>query len=89
MDVFQTLHVLLVVEDADYPTRDNLCVGESGNKMMDSINYERYSVIRQKHFKVKADNNVTNGALPPSGTSSSSSSFFLLLQVLHGPCALS
>ncbi|KAJ1490764.1 hypothetical protein T484DRAFT_1743391 [Baffinella frigidus] len=53
---------LLVVKAAkgDIPTRGTLFVGQSGNKMLDNIDYERYSVIHQKFFKMKAPNHGTN-----------------------------
>jgi len=69
---------LFVVKSAkgDSPTRATLFTGLSGNKMLDTINKERYTVIFQKYFKIKAGNNtVTNAAgqaaevgttLPPS-----------------------
>lgn len=49
---------ILVVKCArgDTPTRAMLFNGESGNKMMDSINKERYTVIAQKYTKLKAPN---------------------------------
>lgn len=69
---------MFVVKSAkgDSPTRATLFCGLSGNKMLDTINKERYTVIFQKYFKIKAGNNtVTNAAgqaaevgttLPPS-----------------------
>lgn len=49
-------HRLLVVKAArgDTPTRTTLFNGLSGNKMLDSINTERYTVVAQKWFKIKA-----------------------------------
>jgi len=38
----------------DTPTINTLFKGMSGNKMLDEINYERYSVIYQKWGKIKA-----------------------------------
>ena len=43
----------------DTPTRDNLFNGQSGNKMMDTINYERFSILQQKFIKMKAPNVAT------------------------------
>ena len=40
----------------DVPTRDSLFTGSSGNKMLDYINKERYTVLAQKFFKIKAPN---------------------------------
>lgn len=49
---------LMVVKSAkgDTPTRANLFAGTSGNKMLDYINVERYTVIAQKYFKITAPN---------------------------------
>lgn len=49
---------LLVVRAArgDTPTRDTLFNALSGNKMLDTINKERYSILYQKYFKIKAPN---------------------------------
>lgn len=59
---------LLVVKAAkgDTPTRDTLFNGLSGNKMLDTLNTERYSVIYQKYFKIKAPN---PGAVSTDGSS--------------------
>jgi len=40
----------------DTPTISTLFKGYSGNKMLDEINYEKYSVIYQKWGKIKAPN---------------------------------
>jgi len=40
----------------DVPTRGTLFVGNSGNKMMDDLNRERYTIIGQKYVKLKAPN---------------------------------
>lgn len=63
-------HRLLVVKCAkgDTPTRDTLFNGLSGNKMIDTINTERYSILASKVFKIKAGNSGTYGGyhqLPP------------------------
>lgn len=47
----------------DLPTRATLFNGLSGNKMIDTVNTERYSVILQKWIKLKAPNHGTTGAL--------------------------
>jgi len=47
----------------DTPTINTLFKGMSGNKMLDEINYERYSVIYQKWGKIKAPN-MTGGDAP-------------------------
>jgi len=46
----------------DTPTISTLFKGMSGNKMLDEINYERYSVIYQKWGKIKAPNNSVGRA---------------------------
>lgn len=45
----------------DTPTRATLYRGNSGNKMLDDINKERYTVIAQKFFKIKAPNQGVGG----------------------------
>lgn len=40
----------------DTPTRTTLFRGNSGNKMIDDINRERYTIVAQKFFKMKAPN---------------------------------
>jgi len=64
---------MLVVKCAkgDSPTRATLFNGLSGNKMLDTINKERYTVLFQKYFKIKAPNHSitgTNGAASEIGT---------------------
>lgn len=63
---------ILVVKAArgDTPTRATLFNGESGNKMMDSLNKERYTIIAQKFVKITAPNAGTRGGavgVPGSG----------------------
>lgn len=69
---------LMVVKAAkgDTPIRATLFNGLSGNKMLDSVNSERYTVLFQKFFKIRAPNsgvsdtagNTTEiGVLPPIG----------------------
>ena len=64
---------MLVVKCAkgDTPTRATLFTGLSGNKMLDTINSERYTVIFQKYFKIKAPNHgvsSTTGTTAEVGT---------------------
>lgn len=49
---------IMLVKSArgDTPTLATLYNGLSGNKMLDTLNYERYSVIYQKWGKIKAPN---------------------------------
>jgi hypothetical protein len=64
---------LMVIKAAkgDIPTRDNMFNGLSGNKMIDTFNKERFTILKQKWFKIKAPNPGTVGALEggliPSG----------------------
>lgn len=56
---------LLVIKAAkgDVPTRATLFNGLSQNKMMDTINTERYTVMFQKYFKMRAPGHgVSNGS---------------------------
>lgn len=55
---------VLIIRSAknDTPTRASLFYGQSGNKMLDKINNERYTVIAQKFCKIKAANTATQGA---------------------------
>ena len=55
---------MLVVKCAkgDSPTRATLFNGLSGNKMLDTINTERYTIIFQKYFKIKAPNPGISGS---------------------------
>lgn len=52
----------------DIPTRATLFAGLSGNKMLDTINSERYTVMAQKYFKIMAPNNATIGNLAAVGS---------------------
>jgi len=54
----------------DTPTINTLFKGLSGNKMLDDINYERYSVIYQKWGKLKAPNLSMGTGTAQDGTSS-------------------
>lgn len=38
------------------PDRTSLFTGLSGNKMLDTLNTERYTIIAQKYFKIKSPN---------------------------------
>ena len=54
---------IMVIKTArgDIPTRATLFVGLSGNKMLDNINRERYTVIAQKFVKMKAPGQTSIG----------------------------
>jgi len=54
---------LMLIRSAkgDTPTRASLFRGQTGNKMLDGINYERYSIVFQKIFKITAPNFGTAG----------------------------
>lgn len=56
---------ILVVRAArgDVPSAANLFTGLSGNKMMDTINRERYTIVAQKYAKLKSPN-MTAGDAP-------------------------
>jgi len=56
---------ILVIKSAkgDTPTSATLFNGLSGNKMMDTLNNERYTVIFSKYVKVKQGNAGGDGAL--------------------------
>lgn len=63
---------LMVVRSSrgDTPTRATLFVGQSGNKMLDSFNHERFSLLYQKWFKITARNMGSQGSasgVPNSG----------------------
>ena len=63
-----TFRLLLVrCARGDTPTRATLFNGLSGNKMLDTINKERYTVLFQKYFKIKAPNQSTTGAIDVGG----------------------
>jgi hypothetical protein len=54
---------LMIIKCArgDIPSRASLFTGISGNKMLDTFNTDRYTIIRQKYFKLKAPNAGTIG----------------------------
>jgi len=57
-----TFRLLLVRSSkGDTPTRASLFRGQSGNKMLDGINTERYTIVFQKIFKMTAPNFGTAG----------------------------
>ncbi len=63
---------LILVRSAkgDTPTRASLFRGQSGNKMLDGYNSERYSIVLTKAFKMTVPNTGTAGSaatsdLPP------------------------
>lgn len=55
---------LMIIKAAkgDTPTRATLFNGLSGNKMLDTVNTERYSVLFQKYFKIMAPNSTASTA---------------------------
>jgi hypothetical protein len=55
---------LMVIKSAkgDTPTGASLWKGQSGNKMLDTIDTERYTVIKQKWFKITSANSGTIGS---------------------------
>lgn len=63
---------IIVVKSArgDTPTTSTLFNGLSGNKMLDTLNYERYSVIYQKWGKIKAPPISTGESPSQAGTAS-------------------
>lgn len=70
-----TIRILVVkCAKGDTPTRATLFTGTSGNKMLDTLNTERYTVIAQKFVRLKAPNTGTQGPaivdniFGPSGT---------------------
>lgn len=61
-----TFRILIVkCAKGDSPERDTLFNNVSGNKMIDTINTERYTVIAQKWFKIKAPSPGTIGGVYP------------------------
>ena len=54
---------IMVIRSArgDVPTRATLYNGLSGNKMLDSINKERYTIVAQKFAKLTSRNTATIG----------------------------
>jgi len=53
----------------DTPTINTLFKGLSGNKMLDEINYERYSILYQKWGKIKNTANSVGDSAVQDGTS--------------------
>ena len=51
----------------DGNTVDTLFNGQSGNTLMDTINYERYSILQQKYVKMTAPNKGTKSGYGASG----------------------
>jgi len=63
-----TFRLMLVRSSkGDTPTRASLFKGQSGNKMLDGVNTERYSIVFQKIFKIKAPNFGTAGGAETTG----------------------
>ena len=54
---------LLVIKcpKGDTPTKSTLFNNISGNKMLDTLNTDRYTIISQKFFKLKSPNIASNG----------------------------
>lgn len=71
---------LLIVKCAkgDTPTRATLFTGLSGNKMIDTLNTERYTILTQKFFKIKAPNEGTSSGMGASGTAGATDANSLL-----------
>lgn len=62
-----TLRLLIVrAAKGDTPTRATLYNGLSGNKMLDTINTERYTIIFQKYIKLKSPNPSVSNLLGAS-----------------------
>jgi len=61
---------LIVVRAArgDTPTAANLFTGTSGNKMLDTFNKERYTIMFQKYVKLKAPNLGLGASSAQQGT---------------------
>lgn len=55
---------------ADAPTRATLFKGDSGNKMLDVVNTERYTIVWQKIFNVSPPNPPPNSVAEPGGQAS-------------------
>jgi hypothetical protein len=66
---------LIMVKSAkgDTPTRDTLWRGNSGNKMLDNFNSERYTIMFSKYYKLKATgtSSVGPGIFYTGGTQNS------------------
>jgi len=57
-----TFRLLLVkCAKGDTPTKATLFNNISGNKMLDTLNTDRYTILYQKFFKIKAPNIGSNG----------------------------
>lgn len=54
---------ILVIRSAkgDTPTRATLFTGLSGNKMLDTLNTERYTVLAQKYCKIRSPGQTSTG----------------------------
>ena len=63
-----TFRVLVVkCAKGDAPTRANLFTGTSGNKMLDTINKERYTVLAQEYVQMKTPGYGTQGGVVGGG----------------------
>lgn len=61
---------LIIVKCAkgDIPNRTTLFTGLSGNKMLDTFNSERFTILFSKYFKIKAPNTGTFGGSAGAGS---------------------
>jgi len=57
---------MMVVRSAkgDTPTNTTLWNGASGNKMLESFNTERFTILHSKYIKMRAPNMAVNGQAP-------------------------
>lgn len=59
--------ILIKCAKGDVPSASTLWTGLSGNKMIDTFNTERYTIIKSKTFKVTAANAATTGGIKTAG----------------------
>lgn len=78
-----TIRILVVrAAKGDVPTRATLFNGVSGNKMLDTINTERYSIIASRYMKLKAPNSTASTS---DGTSTQVSLLAQPAGIYYGP----
>lgn len=65
-DVTFRLMVIKTSRDDNPVTSGNLWTGTSSNKMLDTVNTDRYDIMYQKYFKMKAPNPGSWGASVPA-----------------------
>lgn len=63
--------IILKAAKSDVPTRATLFTGLSGNKMIDTLNTERYTILHVKTFKIKAPNDGNANTVNAAGFSDS------------------